>query len=107
EQPVDHRSDLFSVGIVLAEMLTGRRLFAAANELDVLLMVRDARLQRLDKYGGDIAPGVDRIVRRALQKPLDERWATAAAFREAIAEWLFEHRRRVTTKEVADMVLTL
>jgi serine/threonine protein kinase len=107
EQPVDHRSDLFSVGIVLAEMLTGRRLFAAANELDVLLMVRDARLQRLDKYGGEISPGLDRIVRKALKKPLDERWATASAFREAIAEWLFEHRRRVTTKEMAEMVTTL
>jgi serine/threonine protein kinase len=107
EQEVDHRSDLFSVGIVLAEMLTGRRLFAAANELDVLLMVRDAKLHRLDKYGSEIDPGLDRIVRRALKKPLEERWATAAAFREAIGEWLFEHRRRVSNKELAEMVLTL
>jgi eukaryotic-like serine/threonine-protein kinase len=107
EQPVDHRSDLFSVGIVLAEMLTGRRLFAAANELDVLLMVRDARLQRLDKYGSEIDAGLDKIVRKALKKPLDERWPTAMAFREAISEWLFEQRRRVTTKELAEMVTTL
>jgi serine/threonine protein kinase len=35
EQQVDARSDVFSVGVVLAELLTGRRLFAAANELDV------------------------------------------------------------------------
>src|SRR5690349_17063076 len=68
EQPVDARSDLFSVGVVLAEMLCGRRLFAAPNELDVLLMVRDAKLQRLDEHGKHIEPGLDRILRRALRK---------------------------------------
>jgi serine/threonine protein kinase len=71
ELPVDARSDLFSVGIVLAEMLCGRRLFAAANELDVLLMVRDARLSRLDKFGADIEPHLDQILRKALRKNID------------------------------------
>ena len=104
EQGLDARSDLFSVGVVLAEMLTGRRLFAAANELDVLLMVRDAKLTRLDKYGADIEAGLADIVRKALKKPVDERWQSAAAFRDALAEWLFEHRHRVTPKLIADVV---
>ena len=107
EQPLDGRSDVFSVGVVLAELLTGRRLFAAANELDVLLMVRDAKLGRFDKYGGDVEPGLAQIVRKALKKPLDERWAHAAAFRDALAEWLFEHRHRMTNKQVADVVTEL
>jgi serine/threonine-protein kinase len=104
EMPLDGRSDVFSVGVVLAELLTGRRLFAAANELDVLLMVRDAKLTRLDKYGIDIEPGLAVIVRTALKKPLEERWQSAAAFREALAEWLFDHRHRVSSKQVAKVV---
>ncbi|HUS31874.1 MAG TPA: serine/threonine-protein kinase [Kofleriaceae bacterium] len=104
EMPLDGRSDVFSVGVVLAELLTGRRLFAAANELDVLLMVRDAKLGRLDKYGADIEPGLAAIVRKALKKPVDERWAGAAAFRDAIGEWLFEHRHRMTPKNIAEIV---
>jgi eukaryotic-like serine/threonine-protein kinase len=107
EQNLDERSDLFSVGVVLAELLTGRRLFAAANELDVLLMVRDAKLARFDKYGADLEPGLTEIVRRALRKAADERWQSAAVFRDALAEWLFEHRHRVTTKQVADVVQEL
>ncbi len=107
EQPLDARSDVFSVGVVLAELLTGRRLFAAANELDVLLMVRDAKLARLDKYGGDIDDGLSEIVRKSLKKSLDERWQSAAAFRDAIAEWLFVRRHRVTPKVVSDVVVEL
>ncbi len=107
ELPLDGRSDVFSVGVVLAELLTGRRLFAAANELDVLLMVRDAKLHRFDKYGSDIEPGLANIVRKALKKSLDERWASAAAFRDAIEEWLFEQRKRMTNKHVAEVVASL
>ncbi len=104
EQNLDARSDVFSVGVVLAELLTGRRLFAAANELDVLLMVRDAKLGRFDKYGADIEADLQDIVRKSLKKSVDERYQSAAAFRDALNEWLFQHRHRVTSKVVADVV---
>ncbi|HSS00964.1 MAG TPA: protein kinase, partial [Kofleriaceae bacterium] len=107
EQSLDARSDLFSVGVVLAELLTGRRLFAATNELDVLLMVRDAKLVRFEKYGGHIAPDLADIVRTALRKSADERWQTAAQFRDALGEWLFEHRHRMASRAVADVVVEL
>jgi serine/threonine protein kinase len=107
EQSLDARSDLFSVGVVLAELLTGRRLFAAANELDVLLMVRDAKLARFEKYGADLEPDLANIVRKALKKSVEERWQSAGQFRDALGEWLFEHRHRMTSKNVADVVVEL
>src|SRR5262249_50587294 len=107
EQSLDARSDLFSVGVVLAELLTGRRLFAATNELDVLIMVRDAKLVRFDKYGADVDPDLSIIVRRALRKSADERWQSAAQFRDALGEWLFDNRHRMTPRAVADVVVEL
>ena len=107
EQSLDSRSDLFSVGVVLAELLTGRRLFAATNELDVLIMVRDAKLVRFDKYGGDVDRELQSIVRKALRKSADERWQSAAAFRDALGEWLFDNRHRMTPRAVSDVVVEL
>ena len=107
EHPLDMRSDVFSVGVVLAELLTGRRLFAAANELDVLLMVRDAKLARFDKYGVGIESNLAEIVRHALKKNVDERFQSAAQFRDALGEWMYEHRIRVTPKQVAEVVTDL
>src|SRR5579872_5171404 len=92
---LDARSDLFAVGVVLAEMFMGRRLFTAANDLDVLLMVRDARIERLAKYCRDLPPVLDRIVRRALHKDPAERPPTAASFRDALGDYLFETGQRV------------
>lgn len=107
EQPVDARSDLFSVGILLAEMLCGRRLFAAPAEIDVLLMVRDAKLGRLDQFGGHIPASLNALVRKSLRKDPSERWSSAAEMREALAQWLFDERKRVGPPQIAALVESL
>ena len=94
-RPIDNRSDLFAVGVVLAELLTGRRLFSAPADLDVLLKVRDVHLDRLDKYGKDIPAALDRIVRRALKKDPAERPQSAAELHEELANYLFTAGQRV------------
>jgi serine/threonine-protein kinase len=97
---LDSRSDLFAVAIVLAEMLMGKRLFTAQNDLDVLLMVRDGRLERFDKYGKDIPKALETIVRRGLAKNPDERFQTAAEFRDALHDLEFQFGLRVGPADV-------
>jgi serine/threonine protein kinase len=97
---LDGRSDLFAVGIVLAEMIMGRRLFTAPNDLDVLLMVRDGRLDRLDKYCKDLPPDLDSVVRKGLQRKVAERFQTAAEFRDTLADLLFKMQFRVGPSDV-------
>ena len=99
--PLDHRVDIFAVGIVLAEMLIGRRLFSAPNDLDVLLMVREANLERLDRYGADLSPDLRTILNTALQRAPAARFPTAAAFRDTLLDYLFRGRYRVGHAELA------
>lgn len=104
---VDARSDLFSTATLLAEMLMGRHLFTAPNDLDVLLMVRDVRLDRLDEYGGDIPAGLRAILERALRQRPEERFATAGEFRDALADWLFAEGARVGARDLAQLMRRL
>ena len=104
---VDGRADIFAVGIVLAEMLMGRRLFTAPNDLDVLLMVRDARLDRLDRYGQDIPPSLRKMLNKLLARDLRERFATAGAARDALQEFLFEARQRVGARDLGAFIDSL
>ncbi|MCP4448766.1 MAG: serine/threonine protein kinase [Myxococcales bacterium] len=106
-QNVSPCSDVFASGIVLAEMLMGRRLFAAANELDVLLMVRDVDLGRLSRFGEHIDESLAGLLRWALRKKPTDRYKDAAAFRDALDEWLFEKRHRVGTAQLAEIVNSL
>ncbi|MSP62507.1 MAG: serine/threonine protein kinase [Myxococcales bacterium] len=99
--PLDGRVDVFAVGIVLTEMLIGRRLFSAPNDLDVLLMVREANIERLDRYGSDLAPEVRAILDLALQRSPAARYASAGAFRRAILDWGFRNQYRIESADLA------
>jgi serine/threonine protein kinase len=104
---LDGRSDIFAVGIVLAEMLMGKRLFTAPNDLDVLLMVRDGRLERWDKYCKDFPGSLDGIVRKALAKNLDDRYQTAAEFRDALEDLQFKFGMRIGPPDLGALVADL
>lgn len=97
---LDGRSDIFAVGIVLAEMLMGKRLFTAPNDLDVLLMVRDGRLERWDKYGQEVPKLLDAIVRKSLAKDLGQRYQSAAEFRDALEDLQFKFGMRVGPADI-------
>ena len=100
---LDARSDLFSVGVLLAEMVMARRLFTSTNDLDILLMVRDAKLDRLHKYASEFPVELRVLTVRALQRRPEDRWQSAAEFRDAIDEYI-RRTTRVGPRELAGLI---
>ncbi len=83
-QSVDARSDLFSLGSLIFEMLLGRRLFPGDNELSVLEAVRECNLPAPVDIDPSIPAAVDELVRRALSKDPDGRFQTAGEMQQRI-----------------------
>ena len=75
---IDNRSDIFSLGLVLYEMLTGRKAFAGDSELSILEQVRAPRIVPPREYDPAIPPEVERVVMIALKESRDERFQGAA-----------------------------
>ena len=75
--PADHRSDIFCLGAVLYEMLSGRRAFSGATAADTMSAILNAEPPELSGSGRKIPPGLDRIVRHCLEKNAEERFQSA------------------------------
>jgi tRNA A-37 threonylcarbamoyl transferase component Bud32 len=87
-QRVDHRSDLFATGIILHEMLTGRRLFKTDSDLKTLEKIKNAPVPPPSELNPSVPPELDRLVLKALSRDPDERFADCRAMQGAILEFL-------------------
>ena len=89
-QPFDHRADIFSLGLVLYEMLTGVKPFQGEDIPELMFKVANMPATPPSHIAPDLPPVVDYIVARALKKKAGERYASAAELakdlREAAAE---------------------
>ena len=74
---VDHRSDIFSLGVVLHELLSGRRLFQSNSVLEASRMVLELPIRPPSRHNPDVPAELDRVVMRALERDVDARYATA------------------------------
>lgn len=81
---IDHRSDLFAVGVLLWEMLTCQRLFVAETDFSTLEKVRQCDIPPMNTYNADIPPELELVVRKALAKDLSERFEWCSDFSEAL-----------------------
>jgi serine/threonine-protein kinase len=101
---LDARSDIFTVGIVLAEMLILRPLFSGGKELDVLLRIRDADVSAIDRAGARVPDDVRAVLFRALARDPLLRWPSAGAFAEALEEIVRRRRLQVGPSRLAACV---
>ena len=81
---VDHRADLYSLGVMLFEMLQGRAPYEGRSAVEVMLAHRELPLPSLEELPVDVEPGIWRLVEQLLDKDRDRRSGDARAVRIAM-----------------------
>lgn len=87
-QGIDPRTDIFSLGIVLWELLANDRLFTSNNEAAILRKIRDCQVPAIRKINPTVPPELERIVNKALAKDRSLRYQTAAALHRDLNRFL-------------------
>ena len=86
ERDLDGRSDLYSLGVLGYQMLTGRPPFAAGNSMALLLKHVSERPRPIAELRPEAPKALCEAIERALKKAPEDRWPTAAAFRDALLQ---------------------
>ncbi len=74
---LDHRTDLFSLGVVLYEMAAARLPFSGATVSETIARILNSQPEALARFNYDIPEGLDRVVRKCLEKDRERRYQTA------------------------------
>ena len=106
-QASDPRSDLFSLGVVLYETITGVNPFNAADLAAVLYRIVNTDAPSVRHHNAELPPALDRVLRRALTKEPEARYATATDFANALREAASGERRTWTLRTFCEAVSDL
>jgi eukaryotic-like serine/threonine-protein kinase len=101
---VDRRADIFAVGILLYELLTGKRLFYGETDYQTVELVRQAKVPPIAAQNPEVTAELEQVVRKALARDLNQRFQSAGDLQDALAQYLFSQRLKVTSRDIEQLV---
>jgi serine/threonine-protein kinase len=87
-KPLDHRSDIFSLGVIAYEWITGYKLFTGENEMAILKAIIDGKIYPPSYFKEDVPEAVERILMKALEKDREKRYQSAWDFQYDVDQFL-------------------
>jgi serine/threonine-protein kinase len=103
-RPLDHRSDIFSLGVVLYEWVTGFKLFTGESDVAVLKAITDGRIYRPSYFKSDIPEPVEAILMKALEKDPEDRYQSAWEMQYDLDRFLSENEFTPSNIHVANFL---
>jgi len=103
-QDVDSRTDIFAVGIILWELLAGRRLFLGETDFQTVKKVQQAVVPSISTINTKVPPDLERIVAKALARDPAVRYRTARELGQDLSKFMFRLGQPVSTFDIATLV---
>ena len=102
EVPLDHRTDIYSLGVVMFELLTGRLPFESDNNYSLLYRIANETLPLPSDLRADVPEALDRIVRRATESDIEHRYQDWAEFSHDLALAFRNHSVEISRDSVPE-----
>jgi len=106
-RPIDGRTDVFSVGVMLWEAIAGRRLVTGSPTPATFTTRTEGREPRIEIVVPDVDPALATICNRALEVDVEQRYPTAEAFREDLMSYLTTHDQRMESGDISTLMSEL
>src|SRR5262249_41521882 len=106
-RPLDRRSDVFSVGILMYELTTLTKLFRAKSEYDLMQQVVETPIPPTSARLSGYADELEQIVMKALARDPAERYPTAQALQLVLEEFARSHKLATSSVRIAKLMSTL
>ena len=103
-QEVDARTDVFAVGILMWEALAQRRLFLGDSDYETVKKVQRAEVPSLRGINEEVDEELDELLMKTMAREREDRYQSAQELGDAIADYLFRHRLKVTSYDIARMM---
>ncbi|NIM14742.1 MAG: TonB family protein [Candidatus Aminicenantes bacterium] len=91
ENNIDYRSDLYSVGIILFELITGKKLFLGSSEMVTLKKVQEGKIIKPSQIKRGIEPELEAIILKALEKNIKKRYQKASEMIKDLDAYMMKH----------------
>jgi len=103
-QDVDARTDIFAVGIILWELLSGQRLFLGDTDFQTVKKVQQAQIPSISTINKAVPPDLERILAKSLARDPNTRYRTARELGQDLSKFMFKLGQPVSTFDIANLV---
>ncbi len=99
-EKLDHQTDIFSLGVILFELLTGQRLFKGKNNAETIRKVKKTKVPTPSSFRSDIPKSLDEIIFKALKKERSERYSSAHHLAQDLTKFLVTHQPKFSARDL-------